>query len=148
MYDILVQQMIDEVTRLGAKELRTPEEVDALLGNLRGTALVFVNSVCGCAGGIARPALRLALNNTLKPDILATVFASGDKEATARAREYFTNMLPSSPSAALLKDGKLVYMIHRSDIENCTPEEVTAMLTAAFDKYCRSEVSQKTAVGK
>jgi len=134
--------MIDEVTRLGVKELRTAEEVDAVLRTLKGTALVFVNSVCGCAGGIARPALRLALQHPVKPDILATVFASTDKEATARARQYFTNMPPSSPSVALLKDGELVYMLHRSDIELRTPEEVASILTAAFDKYCTQPIEE------
>lgn len=148
MHDILVQQMINEVTRLGVRELRTPEEVDEVLGNPKGTALVFVNSVCGCAGGVARPALRLALQHPVKPDILATVFASTDKEATARARRYFTNTPPSSPSAALLKDGKLVFMIHRSDIEYSTPEEVAAMLTEAFDRYCGPGIPSPGSVAK
>ena len=136
MYDILIQQIKNEVTRLGVKELRTPEEVDAVLANHKGTALVFVNSVCGCAGGVARPALGIALKQSTKPDVIATVFASGDREATMRARSFFTNMPPSSPSFALLRDGKLVHMIHRSDIEIRGPQEVASMLTAAFDKYC------------
>jgi len=136
MYDILIDQIKSEVTRLGVKELRTPEEVDAVLANQTGTALVFVNSVCGCAGGVARPALRMAIQHSVKPDVIATVFASGDREATARAREYFTNMPPSSPSFALLRDGKLVYMIHRSDIEIRDLEEVAGLLAAAFDKHC------------
>ena len=138
MYDILIQQIINEVTKLGVKELRTPAEVDAVLGNTKGTVLVFVNSVCGCAGGVARPALGLALQHSVKPDVVATVFASGDREATFRARDYFTGMPPSSPSFALLRDGKLVHMIHRSDIEISGPHEVAAMLTSAFDKYCAS----------
>jgi putative YphP/YqiW family bacilliredoxin len=136
MHDILMQQIKNEVTRLGVKELRTPEEVDALLANRHGTALVFVNSVCGCAGGIARPALGLAVKHHIQPDTIATVFASGDREATMQARSYFTNMPPSSPSFALLRDGKLVHMIHRSDIEIREPQEVAALLTEAFDKYC------------
>ena len=136
MHDILMQQMKNEVTRLGVKELRTPEEVDALLANQHGTALVFVNSVCGCAGGIARPALGLAVKHHIQPDTIATVFASSDREATMQARSYFTNMPPSSPSFALLRDGKLVHMIHRSDIEIREPQEVAALLTEAFDKYC------------
>jgi putative YphP/YqiW family bacilliredoxin len=138
MYDILTQQLKSEVTQLGVQELRTPEEVDQILRNQRGTALVFVNSVCGCAGGVARPALRMALNHSVKPAVVATVFASGDREATARARQYFAGMPPSSPSFALLRDGKLVHMVHRSDIEIRDPEEVAAMLTNAFEKFCTS----------
>jgi putative YphP/YqiW family bacilliredoxin len=136
MHDILMQQMIDEVTRYGVEELRTPEEVDAVLASQKGTVLVFVNSVCGCAGGIARPALRAAMQHKTLPDKITTVFASGDREATTRAREYFVGQPPSSPSFALLRDGKLVSMIHRSDIEMRTPEEVTAALTTAFDEFC------------
>ena len=137
MHDILMQQIRDEVARLGVTELRTAEEVDALLAHHTGTALVFVNSVCGCAGGIARPALARALRHDIRPDIVATVFASGDLEATAQARSYFTDMPPSSPSFAFLREGKLVHMIHRSDIEIRTAAEVAQMLIEAFDKYCR-----------
>jgi len=136
MHDILQQQYISEVTRLGVKELRTAEDVDALLAQHRGTALVFVNSVCGCAGGIARPALRLAMQSSVKPDIIATVFASSDKEATQRVRSYFTNMPPSSPSFGFLRDGRLVYMIHRSDIETRSPQEVAELLIGAFQMFC------------
>ena len=135
MHDILMQQIKNEVTRLGVKEMSTPEEVDALLANHKGTALVFVNSVCGCAGGVARPALGMAMKHPVKPDVIATVFASSDREATMQARSYFTNMPPSSPSFALLRDGKLVHMIHRSDIEIRDPYEVAALLVAAFEKY-------------
>ncbi|MBI1803354.1 MAG: BrxA/BrxB family bacilliredoxin [Ignavibacteriae bacterium] len=137
MYDILMQQIKNEVTKLGVQELHTSEEVDATLTH-KGTTLVFVNSVCGCAGGVARPALGLAMRHAVKPNVIATVFASGDREATMQARSYFTNMPPSSPSFALLRDGKLVHMIHRSDIEIRGPEEVAAMLTDAFDKYCNN----------
>jgi len=136
MQDLLIRQMINEVTRFGAKEMKTPEEVDATLMNAKGTTLVFVNSVCGCAGGIARPALGMALQHRTRPDHVTTVFASTDREAAARAREYFTNMPPSSPSFALLRDGKLVHMIHRSDIEGRYPEDIQTLLTAVFDKYC------------
>ncbi len=136
MHDILQQQCITEVTRLGVKELRTAEDVDALLAHHRGTALVFVNSVCGCAGGIARPALGLAMHSPVKPDIIATVFASGDRDATNRARSYFTSMPPSSPSFGLLLDGRLVFMIHRSDIEIRRPQEVAGLLINAFQKFC------------
>ena len=141
MHDIFTQQIRDDVTRLGVIELRTPEEVDAVLGR-RGTALVFVNSVCGCAGGIARPALGMALRHPVKPDALVTVFASADRDATARAREYFAGMPPSSPSFALLRDGKLIHMIHRSDIEIRGAHEVARLLTDTFDQYCTA-VSQE-----
>ncbi|HUL43936.1 MAG TPA: BrxA/BrxB family bacilliredoxin [Bacteroidota bacterium] len=140
MYNILMQQIKDEVSRLGVKELNTVEEVDNLLTKQKGTALVFVNSVCGCAGGIARPALALAMRSKIKPDVIASVFASGDREATAQARSYFTDMPSSSPSFALLRDGKLLHMIHRSDIEMREPREVAQMLTQAFEKYCSAEV--------
>ncbi len=147
-FSLLAQSFRDEVTRLGVQELRAPEEVDAVLTSTKGTVLVFVNSVCGCAGGVARPALARALKHRILPDKLTTVFASEDRDATARAREYFEGMPPSSPSVALLRDGKLVHMIHRHEIEASNPVEVAAMLTAAFDKHCRSDVSQQTALGK
>jgi putative YphP/YqiW family bacilliredoxin len=135
---MMIQPMRDELTRAGFKELRTPEEVDAALQGegAKGTALIVVNSVCGCAAGLARPAAVMSLNHSKKPDHLYTVFAGQDREATARAREYFTDQPPSSPSYALLKDGKLVHMIHRHEIENVPLEEIVANLTAAYDKYC------------
>ena len=136
MYDVLMQQIKNEVTRLGVRELRTPQEVDELLKQKSGTTLVFVNSICGCAGGVARPALALAMKHSVKPDVVATVFASGDREATARAREYFARMPPSSPSFALLRDGQLMCMIHRSDIEISEPNTIAQALTAAFERYC------------
>ncbi|MBI5216555.1 MAG: BrxA/BrxB family bacilliredoxin [Ignavibacteriae bacterium] len=136
MYDILIDQIKQEVTKHGVRELRTPEEVDSLLQNQKGTTIIFVNSVCGCAGGVARPAFVQSMQHTVKPDVFATVFASGDREATARAREYFTGMPPSSPSFALLKDGKLVQMIHRSEIEISDAQSVTKVLTDAFEKHC------------
>jgi putative YphP/YqiW family bacilliredoxin len=136
MHDLLFEQMKSEVTRFGVHELRTPAEVDELLASHKGTALIFVNSVCGCAGGIARPALGTALRHGVKPDVTATVFASGDREATMRARSYFTNMPPSSPSFGLLRDGKLVHMIHRSDIEIRSAEQVAKLLIDCFDRFC------------
>lgn len=136
MHDILMEQMVHEVTKLGVRELRTTDEVDALLAHEKGTVLIFVNSVCGCAGGIARPALGFAIRHSVKPDVIATVFASSDREATARAREYFTNMPPSSPSFGLLRNGKLIHMIHRSDIETRDAHQVAALLTTAFEKHC------------
>jgi len=136
MYDIMIQQMKTEVTRHGVRELQTPQEVQDVMDNSKGTVLVFVNSVCGCAGGIARPALGLALQHHTKPDVVATVFASTDREATAAAREYFTDQPPSSPSFVLLRHGKLVEMIHRSDIETRSPEQTAALLMSLFDRHC------------
>jgi len=133
----MIQPMRDELTSIGFKELRTPEEVEEHLPNAKGTALVFVNSVCGCAGGIARPAARLALQHEVKPDHLFTVFAGQDKEATAKAREYFAPYPPSSPSIALMKDGELVHFIERHQIEYHSAEEIAANLVAAFEQHCR-----------
>jgi len=133
----MVQPMRDELTRLGIKELRTPEEVEQHLPNAKGTALVVVNSVCGCAAGQARPGVGLALQHEVTPDHLYTVFAGQDKEATAKAREYFAPYPPSSPSIALMKDGKLVHFIERHQIENRSAEEIASDLTAAFDRFCR-----------
>ena len=134
-FDLFIDQMRKEVRSMGARELRTPDEVDAAVKK-EGTTLVFVNSTCGCAGGIARPALSIALKDNKLPDRITTVFAGQDREATERARGYFTNQPPSSPSFALLKDGQLVRMIHRSDIEGRAPEEVAGLLTETFRKYC------------
>ena len=142
MYDILIQQMRDEVTRLGAQELRTPADVDAMLPNSKGSTLVVVNSTCGCAAGAARPALAKALQNSSVPDKLVTVFAGQDKEATARAREYFTEQPPSSPSFAIMRDGKFVHMIHRYQIEGHTADQVAAVLAQAFDRFCPAEAKQ------
>ena len=133
----MIQPMRDELTSIGFKELRTPEEVEEHLPNAKGTALVFVNSVCGCAGGIARPAARLALQHEVKPDHLFTVFAGQDKEATAKAREYSAPYPPSSPSIALMKDGELVHFIERHQIEYHSAEEIAANLVAAFEQHCR-----------
>ncbi len=133
----MIQPMRDELTRLGIKELRTPEEVEEHLPNAKGTALVVVNSVCGCAAGQARPGVAKALGHDITPDHLFTVFAGQDKEATAKAREYFAPYPPSSPSIALMKDGELVHFIERHQIENRSAEEIAGDLTAAFDRYCR-----------
>jgi len=131
-----VQPMREELTRIGFLELRTPGEVDAVLGKSKGTVLVVVNSICGCAAGRARPAVAYALSRAARPDVLATVFAGQDQEATARARSYFTDYPPSSPSIALLRDGKLLYMLERHDIEGRMPEEIADDLTRAFDQFC------------
>jgi putative YphP/YqiW family bacilliredoxin len=132
----MVQPMREELTRLGFRELRTPQEVDEALGKAKGTTLVFVNSICGCAAGKARPAVALALRHSARPDLLTTVFAGQDSEATAQARSYFAEYPPSSPSIALLRDGKTVFMLERHQIEGRMPEEIAADLTQAFDRFC------------
>ena len=131
------QPMRDELTRVGFAELRTPDDVDTALGQASGTTLVFVNSVCGCAAGMARPGAALALSRTgARPDRLVTVFAGQDREATERARSYFSAMPPSSPSIALLKDGALVDFVPRHQIEGRGPEDVAARLERAFEEHC------------
>ena len=142
MYDILIKKMRDEVTSLGVKELRTPAEVDEVLPNVKGVTLVVINSTCGCAAGASRPALAKALQHSIGPDKIVTVFAGIDKEATARAREYFTDQPPSSPSFAFMRDGKFVQMVHRYQIEGHTADQVAATLTNAFDKICSVETKQ------
>jgi putative YphP/YqiW family bacilliredoxin len=131
--------MRQELTRLGVRELKTADAVDSLLGSERGTVMVVVNSMCGCAAGKARPGIARALQHAVKPDVVTTVFAGGDIEATERARSYFTGYPPSSPSVALLRDGKLVYMMERRQIENQTADAIASNLTAAFDQFCGTE---------
>lgn len=132
----LVQPMREEMVRMGARELTTVAEVDAALGDPKGTTLVFVNSVCGCAAGNARPALAHALKQVAKPDQVVTVFAGQDIEATARARQFFADYQPSSPSMALFKDGEVVHFVHRHQIEGRAPQAVAAELVAAFERHC------------
>lgn len=135
-YDpILVQPMRDDLTRLGVEELRTAEEVDEALTR-PGTTLVVVNSVCGCAARNARPAVRHAMQHQIQPDRAVSVFAGQDIEATARAREYFAGYRPSSPSIALIRDGGLVFMMERHQIEGRGVEEIGGDLTHAFDEFC------------
>ncbi|HWZ57997.1 MAG TPA: BrxA/BrxB family bacilliredoxin [Gemmatimonadaceae bacterium] len=137
MYDErLVAPMRQELTRLGFEELRTPESVDAKLTQPDGTTLVVVNSVCGCAARNARPAVASALRHSVRPDALTTVFAGQDTAATQRARAHFVGYPPSSPSIALIKDGKLVFMLERYQIEGRTSDDIAQDLTDAFDKYC------------
>ena len=137
MYDErLVTPMRQDLTRLGVAEMRTPEEVDSTLKDAPGTTLVVVNSVCGCSARMARPAVAMALQNATKPDRLTTVFAGQDVEATQRAREYFTGYPPSSPQIGLLKDGKIVFMLERWQIEGRHAEEIARDLAGAFDRYC------------
>ena len=142
MYDErFVTPMRQELTRLGVEELRTPAEVDARLKDAAGTTLVVVNSVCGCAARNARPAVASALRHSVKPDHLTTVFAGQDVEATAKARAYFTGYPPSSPSIGLLRDGKLLYMVERRDIEQRSAEAIADLLTMAFDKFCTPQAA-------
>jgi putative YphP/YqiW family bacilliredoxin len=136
----LVAPMREEMTRMGAKELTTEAEVDATLGDQKGTMLVFVNSVCGCAAGNARPALRLALDHPVRPQQIVTVFAGQDLAAAARARQYFADYQPSSPSMALLREGEVVHFVHRHQIEGRTPQSIAADLTSAFDRFCGATV--------
>jgi len=135
--ELMIAPMRAEVTRLGVQELKTVAEVDAALGAAEGTAFVFVNSMCGCAAGGARPALAKALEKaSVKPAKLVTVFAGQDLEATARVRSYFGAYQPSSPSAALLKDGEVVAFIHRHEIEGRSPEMIAAAMVTAFETHC------------
>ena len=137
MYDErFVTPMRLELTQLGIEEMRTPNDVDARLKGTKGTTLVVVNSVCGCAARNARPAVAKAIQHPVKPEQLTTVFAGQDVDATKQARSYFTGYAPSSPQIALLKDGKLVYMLERHQIEGRTADQIAQDLTGAFEKYC------------
>ena len=137
MYDPeMVRPMREELTRLGFAELRTADAVDAALGQERATTLVVVNSVCGCAARNARPAAALAIQHAKRPEKLLTVFAGQDADATARARSYFTGYQPSSPQIALFRDGQLVFMLERRNIEGRNARDIAADLTAAFERYC------------
>jgi putative YphP/YqiW family bacilliredoxin len=137
MYDErFVTPMRQELTQLGVEEMRTPAEVDQKLKDANGTTLVVVTSVCGCAARNARPAVKAALQNEKKPNQLTTVFAGQDTDATARARSYFTGYAPSSPQIGLFKDGKLVFMLERYQIEGRSAGDIAKDLVGAFDKYC------------
>ena len=133
--EIMVIPMREELTRAGIKETRTAEEVDAALAK-PGTTMLVVNSICGCAAGKMRPGVRLALQNSNVPDQMITVFAGQDREATERARSYFGGNPPSSPAVALLRDGKLVYLMQRSSIETNTAQAIAHELSRAFDELC------------
>jgi len=130
-----VAPMREELTQLGFEELRTPDQVDAAVDR-QGTVMIVVNSVCGCAAGKARPAIAIALQHTRKPDVIGTVFAGADVEATERARALMAPYPPSSPSVALMKDGKLVYMMQRRDIEVSDAISIARQLKSAFDEHC------------
>lgn len=133
--EIMCVPMREELTRLGIQELRTAEEIDQAVQST-GTTMVVVNSICGCAAGRMRPAVRLALQNAVRPDHAYSVFAGQETEATERARSYFTGYPPSSPSIAILRDGQLVYMLPRRDIESREASAIAADLKAAFDRFC------------
>ena len=134
--EIMIRPMREELSRLGFEELKTPAQVDETVQNAKGTLMVVVNSICGCAAGKARPGVAQALKHNVRPDKVATVFAGADIEATERARNYFTGYPPSSPSIALLKDGKIVFMMERHQIEGRGPAEIAQELTRAFDQHC------------
>ena len=134
--EFLIAPMRQELTQLGVRELRTAAEVDESIRETRGTLMIVVNSVCGCAAGKARPGVAVALQHAVKPDVVTTVFAGADVEATERARSYFTGYPPSSPSIALLRDGKLIYIMERHQIENQEAQDIASQLTAAFDTHC------------
>ena len=134
--EMMVAPMREDLARVGFKELRTPEDVDQVLSTEKRTTMVAINSVCGCAAGAMRPAVVLSLSNDNVPEVLTTVFAGQDLEATDRAREYFTGYPPSSPAIALLKDGELVYMMERHEIEGRQHFEIAESLKAAYDQHC------------
>jgi len=138
--EIMVIPMREELTRLGIEELRTPEEVDEALKNRPGTTMVVVNSICGCAAGRMRPAVRLAMQHSIRPDHAYSVFAGQEREATDRARSYFTGQPASSPSIGILRDGLLVYLMPRRDIESREAPAIAADLKAAFDRFCPKPV--------
>jgi putative YphP/YqiW family bacilliredoxin len=139
--ELMVTPMREELSRLGIKETRTAEEVEQALRQ-PGTTMVVVNSICGCAAGKMRPAVRAALQNSIKPDQSITVFAGQDREATDKARAFFIGYPPSSPSIGILRDGELVYMMQRSDIETSDPRSIAQKLTQAFSQLCSKTAAQ------
>jgi putative YphP/YqiW family bacilliredoxin len=138
----MIIPMREDLTRIGVQELKTAAEVDRELGAQQGTAMVIVNSICGCAAGRMRPAVRTALQHRSKPDRIFSVFAGQDVEATERARSYFTGYRPSSPSLALFREGKLVHMMQRSDIEHRDSADIANELKGIFDQYCFAAVRE------
>jgi putative YphP/YqiW family bacilliredoxin len=138
---MLIAPMRGEMTAMGARELKTAADVDEAVKNTAGTLMIVVNSVCGCAAGKARPGIAMAMRHAVKPDVLATVFAGGDVEATERARSYFTGYAPSSPSIGILRDGKLLYILERRDIESRSAEMIASELTRAFDRICSPSIA-------
>ena len=140
--EYLIAPMRGEMTEMGARELRTASAVDDVVKNSSGVVMMVVNSVCGCAAGKARPGIAKALQHPNRPDVLATVFGGADIEATDRARQYFSGYAPSSPSIGLLRDGKLIYIMERSQIETRSADMIATELTQAFDKYCASTTAR------
>ncbi|MGH9928423.1 MAG: BrxA/BrxB family bacilliredoxin [Pyrinomonadaceae bacterium] len=134
--ELMIRPMREELTRIGVEELRTPEDVQKTIEDSSGTVMVVVNSICGCAAGKARPGIARALQHSVRPDKVGTVFAGADIEATEKARSYFTGYEPSSPSIALLKDGQIVYMMERRQIEGRDASQVASELIQAFDQHC------------
>ena len=134
--ELMIRPMREDLTRVGIEEARTPEQVEQALDNKEGTVMVVVNSVCGCAAGKARPGIAMALQNEARPDRAISVFAGADIDATERAREYIKGYRPSSPAVALFKNGELVYMMERTDIETRYAQEIAAELTNAFNQHC------------
>lgn len=134
--EFMIQPMREDLTRLGVEETRTPEQVEDVIKNTEGTVMMVVNSVCGCAAGKARPGIALALQHEIKPDRVATVFAGADIDATDKARSYFTGYAPSSPSIGILKDGQVVFMMERHQIEGKDAYQIAEELTKAFDQHC------------
>src|SRR5204863_9201759 len=140
--EIMIRPMREDLTRIGVEELRTAEAVDDAVKNTRGTLMIVVNSVCGCAAGKARPGVALALRHSKLPDSSITVFAGADIEATARAREYLKDYPPSSPSIALMRKGEVVFMLERHQIEGREAPEIARLLTDAFDRWCAAAAQQ------
>ncbi len=134
--EIMIKPMREDLTRIGVEETRTPEQVEEAIKNTQGTLMVIVNSVCGCAAGKARPGVAMALQNEARPDRTITVFAGADIDATYAARAHFAPYPPSSPQIALFKDGQLVYMLERRQIENKFAEQIAQDLTQAFNTHC------------
>ena len=147
MYDpTMVQPMRDELTQVGFRELRTAKDVDALISQTEKPSLLFINSICGCAAGIARPAVIESLKHEVLPENLTTAFAGNDVEAVARARENFAGYPPSSPCVGLFREGQLVHMVERHQIEGQSMENLTKMLTSAYDKYCGEQIDESVEI--
>ena len=132
----LIKAMREDLTRFGVEETRTPEDLDNIVRNTKGAVMIVVNSVCGCAAGLARPAIGLALQHSVRPDKVVTVFAGADIAATERARDYFKGYFPSSPSVGILRNGQIVYMLERHQIEGRDAAAIAKDLTGAFDRFC------------
>ena len=145
--EYLISPMREELSRSGVIETRTPEQVDELLTTVKGTVLMVVNSVCGCAAGSARPGVIKSLESEVKPDKVATVFAGGDTEAVAHVRKIMPDYPPSSPSAVLFRDGVPVYMLHRHEIEGRDPSQIAAALQQAYHQHCSAPTKQPSASG-